>query len=135
MNDSMKFFTDGEKYERLMGRWSRRVGEIFLDWMAVPKGMRWLDVGCGNGAFTETVIARCAPTEVNGIDPSDAQIAYARTRAAAKIAQFRIGDAQALPYDDASFDVAAMAMVISFIPDAAKAACPFSKPHPPEKAW
>lgn len=121
MNDETKFFTDGEGYERLMGRWSRLVGDIFLDWLAVPKGMRWLDVGCGNGAFTETIVARCAPAEVRGIDPSEAQIAYARSREKAKPAQFQVGDAQSLPYDSASFDVAAMALVISFVPDPGKA--------------
>ena len=54
------FFTDGKAYVRRMGRWSRIVGEAFLDWLAVPKGLRWLDVGCGNGAFTEVLITRCA---------------------------------------------------------------------------
>ena len=47
MTDDRKFFTDGEAYERMMGRWSRLAGEIFLDWLALPKGLRWLDVGCG----------------------------------------------------------------------------------------
>jgi len=43
-------FTDGAAYERRMGRWSRLVGEVFLDWLAAPPGLRWVDVGCGNGA-------------------------------------------------------------------------------------
>lgn len=127
MNDNRQFFTDGAAYEQLMGRWSRLVGEIFLDWLAVPKGLRWLDVGCGNGAFTEAIITHCAPAEVEGIDPSDAQIAYARTREAAKRANYRTGDAQALPFEDGQFDVAAMALVISFIPDAAKAAAEMAR--------
>ena len=38
-------FTDGEAHERRIGRWSRIGGEAFLDWLAVPKGLRWLDVG------------------------------------------------------------------------------------------
>lgn len=122
MAHDMKFFTDGEAYERLMGRWSRRVGEQFLDWLDAPKGLRWLDVGCGNGAFTETIVARCAPSETHGVDPSADQIAYARSRDSAKRAQFSTGDALALPFDDDSFDVAAMALVISFVPDPAKAA-------------
>src|SRR5271155_1178963 len=46
-------FNDGGAYERGMGRWSRLVGEVFLDWLAPPKGARWIDVGCGSGAFTE----------------------------------------------------------------------------------
>ncbi len=41
MNESMNFFTKTVNgYERLMGRWSRRVGEIFLNWLQLPKGMR-----------------------------------------------------------------------------------------------
>ena len=62
-----------------MGRWSCLVGEVFLDWLNVPKNLRWLDVGCGNGAFTEELIARCAPSAVIAVDPSDDQLAYART--------------------------------------------------------
>jgi ubiquinone/menaquinone biosynthesis C-methylase UbiE len=120
-DDERKFFTDGAAYERLMGRWSRRAATVFIDWVAPPKGARWLDVGCGNGAFTEVMIARAAPAEVHGIDPSEAQIAYARTRAEARAAQFRVGDAQALPFEDASFDIASMALVITFVPDPAKA--------------
>jgi SAM-dependent methyltransferase len=121
MGRADKLFTDGEAYERLMGRWSRLVGESFLDWLDAPKGLRWLDVGCGNGAFTEELIARCAPAAVTAIDPSEDQLAYARTRAGAEVADFRVGDAQKLTFDDGSFDVAVMALVISFLPNPEKA--------------
>jgi SAM-dependent methyltransferase len=104
-----------------MGRWSVPVGEVFLDWLAQPEGLRWLDVGCGNGAFTELIVARCAPADVQGLDPSEAQIAYALERPGARPARFRQGDAQALPFADDAFDAAAMALVINFIPDPAKA--------------
>jgi ubiquinone/menaquinone biosynthesis C-methylase UbiE len=114
-------FTDGEAYERLMGRWSRLVAETFLDWLDVPKGGRWLEVGCGNGAFTEELIDRCAPAAVTAIDPSEDQLAYARTRTGAGLADFRVGDAQKLAFDDGSFDVAVMALVISFLPNPDKA--------------
>src|SRR5262245_11242061 len=116
-----QLFSDGEIYERLMGCWSRLVGKTFLAWLDTPKNLQWLDVGCGNGAFTEELIAHCAPTKVVAMDPSDDQLAYARTLPGAKIADFRVGNAQDLPFADASFDVAIMALVISFLRDPAKA--------------
>ena len=114
-------FNDGAAYEQMMGRWSRLAGEIFLDWLAPRSGLRWLDVGCGNGAFTELLVERCAPAEVEGIDPSEGQLAFARTRPAARISKFRQGDAQDLPFKDGAFDAAVMALVINLIPDPAKA--------------
>ncbi|MDB5407344.1 MAG: methyltransferase protein [Rhodospirillales bacterium] len=113
-------FEDGAGYERMMGKWSRLAGDIFLDWLAPRPGLRWLDVGCGNGAFTELIVERCAPTAVEGIDPSEGQLAYANTRPASRVATFRQGDSMALPFPDAGFDAATMALVIFFVPDPAK---------------
>jgi SAM-dependent methyltransferase len=113
-------FTDGAAYERMMGVWSRLAGDIFIDWLAPAPGLRWLDVGCGSGAFTELLIGRCAPAEVQGIDPSEAQLAFARTRPGAGMAEFRQGDAMALPFPENRFDAAIMALVIFFVPDPAK---------------
>ena len=121
MSEAGGFFTDGAGYERLMGRWSRLAGESFLDWLDAPEGLRWLDVGCGNGAFTEELIARRAPAHVVAIDPSEAQLAYARVRPGAEMAEFRVGDAQKLPFADGGFDVAVMALVVAFLPDPLKA--------------
>jgi SAM-dependent methyltransferase len=113
-------FDDGAAYERVMGVWSQLAGEQFLDWLAPAADRRWVDVGCGNGAFTELIAQRCAPASVDGVDPSEGQLAFARTRPASRIARFKQGDAMALPYDDKSFDVAIMALVIFFVPDPAK---------------
>ncbi len=113
-------FEDGAGYERMMGVWSRLAGDVFLDWLAPEKGLRWVDVGCGNGAFTELLARRCAPSEIRGIDPSAQQIEYARKRPGLERADLRTGDAMALPYADASCDAATMALVIFFVPDPAK---------------
>ena len=113
-------FDDGAAYERGMGGWSRLAGQVFLDWLAPPSGLRWIDVGCGSGAFTELLMQRCAPAEAQGIDPSEAQLAFARTRPAARGAVFRQGDAMALPFEDDRFDAAVMALVIFFVPDPAQ---------------
>jgi ubiquinone/menaquinone biosynthesis C-methylase UbiE len=113
-------FDDGAAYERMMGIWSRLAGDIFLDWLAPRSGLRWIDIGCGNGAFTELLVERCAPAEVQGIDPSEAQLAFARARPAARAAKFRQGDATALAFSEGRFDAAVMALVLFFVPDPAK---------------
>jgi SAM-dependent methyltransferase len=114
-------FTDGEAYERLMGRWSQAVGVQFLAWLNAGEGKRWLDVGCGTGAFTESIIQHAAPSRVTGIDPSVEQVAFAKQRSSASGGQFDIAEAEAMPFDDGSFDVSAMALVIAFVPHPAKA--------------
>lgn len=121
MSPEQAVFSDGANYERFMGRWSARVASTFLEWLAPPPGLRWLDVGCGNGAFTEQIVTRCAPKGVFGLDPSEGQIAYARSRHGVPNVDFQRGDAEALPFVDATFDIAAMALVISFVPNQARA--------------
>jgi len=111
-------FDDGAQYEEMMGRWSAQVGDIFLDWLQIGPAARWLDVGCGNGAFTARVFERNAPAAVTAFDPSPEQLAYARTRLPAGTPVTWVeADAQALPVEDAAHDVAIMALVLFFVPD------------------
>ena len=63
-------FDDGAAYERMMGVWSRIAGNVFLDWLQAGKSLAWADIGCGNGAFTQLVVERCAPKRVRGSTPS-----------------------------------------------------------------
>jgi ubiquinone/menaquinone biosynthesis C-methylase UbiE len=119
VNDQIRF-DDGAAYERYMGKWSRLVGDSFLHWLTPKPGLRWLDVGCGNGAFTELFVERCVPGSVHGIDPSQEQLAHARTRPALRAAQLLLGDAMAQPFADNEFDIAVMPLVIFFVPDPAK---------------
>src|ERR1700759_4721009 len=103
-----------------MGVWSRSAGQIFLDWLSPETGLRWIDVGSGNGAFTDLLLQRCMPGELQGIDPSEAQLAFARSRPGVEGATFREGDAMALPFDNDHFDAAVMALVIFFVPEPAR---------------
>src|SRR5262249_1297895 len=112
--DKAELFTDGEAYERLMGRWSRLVGEMFLDWLDVPNGLRWVDGGWRNGGFNGELIARCAPGQVSGIESSDGPPCQSAARLGGKTVDFRVGDAQKLPFAGGWFGVAIMALVISF---------------------
>jgi len=113
-------FDDPAAYEQMMGRWSALVAEPFLDWLAQPNGLDWLDDGCGNGAFTEILVRRQRPATVVGVDPAPAQLAFARERQLAADVRFVDGDAEALPLPDASVDAAVMALVLFFLPDPAQ---------------
>jgi SAM-dependent methyltransferase len=120
MTDEQIRFDDGLGYEQYMGRWSRLVGEEFLRWLSPAHGLRWLDVGCGNGAFTELLVQRCAPAFVDGIDPSEAQLTFARARLTGRPVSFQRADAMALPIVDNTMDAAVMPLVIFFVPDPAR---------------
>jgi ubiquinone/menaquinone biosynthesis C-methylase UbiE len=110
-------FTDGEGYERFMGQWSRIAGRLFLDWLSVPTKLRWLDVGCGTGAFTEIIQQSSDAAEIIAIDPSADQVSYAQSRKAAEGVQFQVADARSIPFENGRFDVAVSALVLNFIPD------------------
>jgi ubiquinone/menaquinone biosynthesis C-methylase UbiE len=121
MTQTTGYFEDGEAYQRFMGRWTRAVGTIFLDWVAPPEGARWLDVGCGTGVFTELVLDTRAPSAVIAVDPAAAQIEHAHRQPVAQRAEFKVADAQNLAFPDKAFDIVASALVINFIPDRARA--------------
>jgi SAM-dependent methyltransferase len=111
----------GDAYEPYVGRWSRLVAREFLGWLAVPPGGCWLDVGCGTGALVETILALSAPSEVVGIDPSQAYVASARDRVNDPRVRFEVGDAQALQAASATFDAVVAGLVLNFVPVPEKA--------------
>jgi ubiquinone/menaquinone biosynthesis C-methylase UbiE len=120
MTASQIRYSDGAAYERMMGHWSQLTGRIFIDWLALRPGLKWIDVGCGTGALSKLIVERCAPAEVQGIDPSESQLDFARKRLAGRVAKFSRGDATALPFSEDAFDAAVMGLVIFFVPDPAK---------------
>lgn len=85
-------------------------------------GQAVLDVACGSG--NAALVAARRYCEVAGIDIAANLIEHARARAAAEgtAIDFRVGDAQALPYPDASFDVVLSVFGVMFAPDHATAA-------------
>jgi SAM-dependent methyltransferase len=107
----------GDAYEPYVGRWSRLVASEFLVWLALGPDLRWLDVGCGTGALTQTILAQARPREVIGIDPSEGFIAYARDRTRDPRVAFKTADARGLAAADAGgFDTAVAGLVLNFIP-------------------
>lgn len=112
-------WADGDAYERWIGRWSRPVGVEFLAWLDQADGRRWLDLGSGTGALTETILATAAPVYVVGVEPSAPFVAHARDRVRDPRASFVEGAAGALPLDAGSVDVAVAGLVLNFVPDLA----------------
>lgn len=112
----MSIWASGAAYEPYVGRWSRLVAREFLAWLAVPPERRWVDVGCGTGALSATILAVAQPSTVTGIDASEGYVAYAREQIRDPRAAFRPGDAQALPFEPATFDAAVSGLVLNFLP-------------------
>jgi len=110
-------WSGGDAYERWIGRWSRPVGAIFVDWLGVPAGARWLDVGCGTGALSETILTRAAPAAVSCIDPSASFVDHAARAVDDARASFAVGAAEAIPVADTSVDVAVAGLVLNFVRD------------------
>lgn len=110
-------WSNAETYDAFVGRWSRLVATELLAWLAVPTGRRWLDLGCGSGALTETILRVADPAGVVGIDPSEPFIEYDRSRIDDIRARFEVGDAQAIPLMDGTFDAVVAGLVLNFVPD------------------
>ena len=110
-------FDDGDAYDRYMGRWSRAIGQRFLEWLDPPPHLGWLDVGCGTGVFTRLVLDHSAPDTITGMDPSPAQVEHARRTVKAPQVEFREGSAIDLPFETGTFDVVVSALAIHFFPD------------------
>jgi SAM-dependent methyltransferase len=116
-------WVDGDAYEAYVGRWSRRVAAEFLRWLDADAGLRWLDVGCGTGALTSTIVAAAHPAEVTGVDPSEGFLAVARARVPA--ATFHRADARDLQLPAATADVVVSGLALNFVPEPAAAVAEF----------
>ncbi|MHA6688613.1 class I SAM-dependent methyltransferase [Mesorhizobium sp. A556] len=106
-----------DAYERYMGRWSRRVAPVFIRWIDAAPGVRWIDIGCGTGVLTSTILGTCEPSEVLGIDSSDLFLRSAAAIASNPRVSFKQADAQAITEPDDSFDMAVSGLVLNFLPD------------------
>jgi SAM-dependent methyltransferase len=109
-------WNSGEAYEGYVGRWSRLVAREFTGWLEPEPGKRWLDVGCGTGALSETALAMADPVAVVGVDPSSAFLTHGKGRIRDQRFTTMVGDARALPVPDGSFDYVISGLVLNFVP-------------------
>jgi SAM-dependent methyltransferase len=109
-------WANGKLYERYVGRWSRPVAREFLKWLAVPANRQWLDVGCGTGALSQTILEEAEPAGITALDRSEAFLGFASSQIADKRVRFEVGDAGALRSDIGPFDVIVSGLVMNFIP-------------------
>ena len=106
----------GNPYEQYVGRWSRAVAPVFLSWLGIPSGRRWLDVGCGTGALSAAIVDCCSPASLAGVEPSEGFLATARENLAGRAALHQ-GSATAIPLADGAVDVVVSGLVLNFVPD------------------
>lgn len=116
-NASREAWSSGDSYDPYVGRWSRLVAREFVRWLALPEGGQWLDVGSGTGAVTQTILDIANPKKVKGIDRSEDYVDFTRSRLNDVRAEFEVGNAQALPVDSDTFDVAVSGLVLNFVPE------------------
>lgn len=115
-------FGDAESYERFMGRWSRLVAPLLIDFAGIPDSGRVLDIGSGTGSLAFAIAREKAGTRVLGIDPSKDYVGYANSKNPfPDRVSFESGDAQQLKLADGAFDACASLLVFNFIPDPVKA--------------
>lgn len=96
----------------LFGQWAERVADL----AELGPGERVLDVACGTGALTREAAGRVAPDgTVIGLDCNPGMLEVAR-RKAPEI-DWREGQAEALPFDDASFDAVVSQFGLMFFAD------------------
>jgi SAM-dependent methyltransferase len=114
-------FANPEGYERLMGRWSRRLAEPFIDFARIADGDRVIDIGAGTGSLALAIGARFQRCQIVGIEPVAAFVEYARAHSPGARIRFDVGDGRELHFPDRSFDKALALLVLHFVEEPRRA--------------
>jgi ubiquinone/menaquinone biosynthesis C-methylase UbiE len=112
---------DAGAYEQLMGRWSKRLAPLLIDFAGLAENERIIDVGCGNGSLTFALARTADLREIVAIDYSPVFVEEAVQRNSDPRIKIRQADACDLPFEDGAFDRALALLVLHFVPEAGKA--------------
>src|SRR5260370_24074232 len=112
---------DAAGYEQLMGRWSKKLAPLFVDFAGLAADEKILDVGCGNGSLTFALAEAPDLREIVGSDYAPVFVGEAIRRNSGGRVRFRQADACNLPFEDGAFDRSLALLVLHFVPDASKA--------------
>jgi ubiquinone/menaquinone biosynthesis C-methylase UbiE len=95
---------DAGNYEKLMGRWSRRLAPLFIEHAGIAAGENVLEIGCGTGSLTFALAEAAALDTLTAIDHSEIYLAAAQAKNRDPRIHMEQGDGCALRFADASFD-------------------------------
>src|SRR5262245_14871701 len=107
---------DGDGYEFQMGRWSRRLAPLFINFAGITAAGCILDVGCGTGSLSFHLAQNHKIGSVRGVDLSSVYIEHAKQHNSDARLHFPVANACALPFPDAAFDHSLSMLVLQFIP-------------------
>jgi SAM-dependent methyltransferase len=108
---------DAAAYEQIMGRWSRRLAPLLIEFGGLAEGDRVLDVGCGTGNLSFALPEAANVSAVTVIDQAEVFLEAARKRSNDPRFGFQHADARVLPFADGLFDRAFSMLMLQFIPD------------------
>ena len=129
---SRAVWTSGAAYDAYIGRWSRLLAREFVAWLALPPRARWLDIGCGSGALTQTILAFADPEAITGMDASAAFVAYARAQTPDPRSRFVVGDARAIGEAASAYDAVVSGLMLNFVPEPERAAAEMARVTRPD---
>ena len=117
-----KFVSSGaDNYDAYMGRWSRKLAPLFLDFAGLGDGERVIEIGCGTGSLTFALAGRANFKSVEAIDYEQQFVDAASERNTDPRIHIAKGDACNLQFADAAFDRALSMLVLHFVSDAERA--------------
>jgi SAM-dependent methyltransferase len=107
----------GSTYEDFMGRWSRRLAPQFVSWLRIPRGVHWLDVGCGTGSLAHSICGHADPASVVGCDPANPFVEFAREHSRDARASFVAAGVGSLPRRPGGYGSVTSLLALNFFPD------------------